>query len=192
MDYAAVYGELHENAKRFPGYTLTTYVEDIADLVKFANPQTLLDYGCGKGYQYLSRRLHERWGGLLPHCYDIGVRQLQEKPTGKFDGVISTDMLEHIEKPDLPGIIDELIGYVNDRGDEYSFLFLSIACRPSKKNPLPGGRNAHVTIEHPDWWVALIEERLAAATLPAKMTITVRFDTGETFPDARKLWGKTL
>lgn len=188
MDYAAIYGELHENTKRFPGYTLTTYVSDIASLVEETKPKNLLDYGCGKGYQYLARRLHEKWGGLLPTCYDIGVRQLQEKPIGQFDGVLSTDVLEHIEEQDLPAILDELIGYVADRGQENAFLFLSIACRPSKKNPLPGGTNAHVTIKHPDWWVSLIEERLVAVSPQGKMKVSVRFDIGETFPGAPTHW----
>jgi hypothetical protein len=49
-------------------------------------PDRLLDYGSGKGYQYLARRYHERWGGLLPHCYDIGVQQLSPSPRASSAG----------------------------------------------------------------------------------------------------------
>lgn len=192
MDYAAIYGQMHDNSKLMPGYAISRCVNEIAALVKETNPSNLLDYGCGKGYQYLARRLHEKWGGLLPICYDIGVRQLAEKPIGKFDGVINTDVLEHIEEKDLPAIIDEIIGYVSDRVDKPSFIYLCIACMPSKKNPLPDGRNAHVTIKHPDWWIALIEDRLTIVKPSGKMKIAVRFDTGETFHDAQKYWSKSI
>ena len=48
----------------------------------------LLDYGSGKGYQYLLARIHENWGGHLPICYDPGVIQLATRPPGRFDGII--------------------------------------------------------------------------------------------------------
>lgn len=192
MDYAAVYGQMHENSKLMPGYAISRCVDEIAELVKETNPSNLLDYGCGKGYQYLARRLHEKWGGLLPICYDIGVRQLAEKPLGKFDGVINTDVLEHIEEKDLPSVIDEIIGYASDRIDNPSFIYLCIACMPSKKNPLPCGDNAHVTIKHPDWWIQLIESRIFVIAPTGNKKIVVRFDVGDTFPGAQTRWTKTI
>lgn len=156
MNYADAYSQMHDSPKRFPGFSLGAYVEPIAKLIEEHEPERLLDYGCGKGYQYLARRYHERWPGqLLPYCYDIGVQQLSTKPEGRFGGVINTDMLEHIEAPDLPAIIDELIGYVEPGG----FLFLGISCRPTRKK-LPGGGDVHRTIEPPPYWIELVESRL--------------------------------
>jgi len=174
MDYAHEYGEMHESGKRFPGYSLGAYVDSIAKLVEKHDATRLLDYGSGKGYQYLARRYHERWGGVLPYCYDIGVSQLSAKPEGQFDGVICTDMLEHIERDDLPLIIDELIGYTVNGG----FLFLGISCRPTRKK-LPKGGDVHRTIERPDWWAKLLKHQLWRSQRTSEITVRAEFDLGD-------------
>lgn len=186
-NYAEVYGRMHESGKRFPGYSLGAYVDIIGDLIEdhelFPGDHRILDYGSGKGYQYLARRYHERWpGAILPHCYDIGVGQLSAKPTGRFEGVICTDMLEHIEKTDIRGILGELVGFVASSG----FLFLGISCRPTRKR-LPDGRDVHLTIEHPDRWVEWISAALAGR---ADIDVHVEFDLGdpEHFPGAPRQW----
>jgi hypothetical protein len=169
VDYGRAYGAMHDVPKRFPGYSLEAYVRSIAQLVEAHAPDRLLDYGSGKGYQYLARRYHDAWGGLLPHCYDIGVQQLSAKPEGQFGGVICTDVLEHIEEPDLAGLIDELVGYAAAGG----FVFLGISCRPTRKR-LPkseGGGDVHRTIKPPSWWVGLIGKRLNRL---ARENITIR------------------
>lgn len=152
VDYAKLYGAMHEKGKYFPGYSIGPYVNAIAALVDQHKPERMADIGSGRGYQYLARRVHERWGGILPHCYDIGVPHLSTKPTGQFGGVLCTDMLEHIDKPDVPAMLDELISYVEPGG----FLFLGISCRPTRKK-LPDGRDVHLTIEPPAWWIEQIK-----------------------------------
>lgn len=182
MDYEKVYSELHRKEKRFPGFSIGQYINDIAALVEQHKPNRLIDYGSGKGFQYLVRRYHEKWGGMLPYCYDIGVRQLRDKPEGTFGGVLCTDMLEHIERQDLAAIIDELINYAEPHG----FMMLGIACRPSNKTAADG-LNLHVTIEHPDWWVKLVTDR-AAKRGRDDLHIRIGFDIGDTYPDARRRW----
>lgn len=183
MDYAAIYGKMHENAKHYPGYSLTRFMDLLAPHMLSHNPDRILDYGSGKGYQYLARRLHERWGGPVPHCYDPGVRQLQEKPEGPFGAVINTDVLEHIEKEDLPGVIREMIDYVAPGG----LLFLGIACRPAKNKTLPDGRNVHVTVAHPDWWIQLVMAQIKEKARE-DIEILMAFDNGDTYPDAPTSW----
>lgn len=170
MDYAKVYTQLHEeNPKAFAGNSIKNYVHDIASLVHLFGAKTLLDYGSGKGYQYLKHRVHEHWGGILPYCYDVGVRQLSEKPEGTFDGVICTDVMEHIEEQDVDAVLRDIFGYSN------SFVFFCIACRAAKKK-LPDGRNAHLTIQPPEWW----EKKLFEAA-KGKMYAVV-YDTKEVVP----------
>ena len=170
MNYAEAYGKLHQNDKHFAGYTLKRYSKDIAELVAAQQTRSILDYGCGKGYQYLQKRLHEDWGGLLPYCYDIGVRQLNERPTKKFDAVINTDMMEHIERVDVPTILDDILSFVTDE-DRPTFAFFSIACRPADHKTLPDGRNVHVTIEPPEWWKKQLNK---AADRRALKHLTIR------------------
>ena len=147
MDYAEQYRQMPESGKRFPGYSLGAYVDAIAALVAEHRPERMLDYGSGKGFQYLVRRYHERWGGILPYCYDIGIQQLSELPDGPFGGVLCTDVLEHIEEGDLGGVIRELLSLTAGDG----FLFLGISCRPTRKT-LPSGGDVHRTIRPPSWW----------------------------------------
>ena len=162
MDYAKTYGAMHDkNAKHFSGYSIKPYVSEIAGLIRshgvvnftksgIEEATRLLDYGSGKGYQYHALRVHEHWGGMLPVCYDPGVTQLRIKPEGKFNGIICTDVLEHIEEADVDGLLDDLFGFA----DVNAFVFLSIACRPAKRKRLPDGRDVHVTIKPPKWWDA--------------------------------------
>lgn len=151
MDYAKQYGQMHAaNPKAFSGYSIKFHVGTIADLVHRVQPQRILDYGSGKGYQYLARRVHQRWGGLLPHCYDPGVPQLRERPHGKFQGVICTDVMEHIEEADVPDVLADIFSFVDPTA--HAFAFFCIACRPAKRKRLPDGRDVHVTIRAPDWW----------------------------------------
>lgn len=152
MNYAKEYGALHANPKRFPGYTLKRYAGDVAELVMETGGR-LLDYGSGKGFQYLKLRVHEQWGGILPYCYDVGLPHLAERPEGVFDGVICTDVLEHIEEADVPAILDDILGFADPSG---SFVFLTASCRPAKRKKLSDGRNVHVTVKPPDWWEAQI------------------------------------
>lgn len=154
MDYARAYTQMHEEKpKLFAGHTLKRYVKPITTLVNEAKPTRILDYGSGKGYQYLEMRLHEQWGGLLPHCFDVGVRQLSKRPEGKFDGIICTDMMEHIEEKDVVMILSDIFSFSSNTPN--AFAFFGICCRPSKKT-LPDGRDAHLCIKPRDWWERVI------------------------------------
>ncbi len=171
MDYRDVYGRLHaRNPNWFSGYSIKACVGDITELIRDHGVTRLLDYGSGKGYQYLQRRVHEQWGGLLPHCYDIGVKQLSKRPKSKFDGIICTDVMEHIEEADVPMILADIFDLV-DRGP--AFVYFYIACRPARQKRLPDGRNVHLTIKPPAWW----DKELARFTRH-KLTIRAAYDEG--------------
>ena len=74
-------------------------------------------------------------------------------PRARFDGVISTDVLEHCPAEDIPWIIDEIFSFADE------FVYLNVACYPAKKL-LPNGENAHCTIEPPEWWKAHFDRAL--------------------------------
>ena len=152
LDYGAIYTELHKNHKHYTGKSIKTGLPHIVKLVEETKPRRLLDYGCGKGQQYSVHKVHEAWGGLKPHCFDVGVPAFADGPRGYFDGVICTDVMEHIEEADIPKVLDEIFGYAE------KFVFLSICTRPAKKL-LPDGRNCHLTVKPEDWWNAKLKGR---------------------------------
>lgn len=137
------YRQLHAEG-RFPGVSLAPWVQDIARLITQTGATTLLDYGCGKGQQYLKDQLHMGWG-IMPTLYDPAVPGLTMKPRSRHDGVISTDVAEHIPEQEVMSYIADLHAYAK------KFIFVSVCCRPAKRK-LPDGRNAHVTIRPIQWW----------------------------------------
>jgi hypothetical protein len=177
LNYAEAYSELHKNQKWFAGYTLKRYADEIAKLVIEQQSRSLADYGCGKGYQYLEKRLHEKWGGLLPYCYDVGVRQLasrdpEKRPwPGNFDGIICTDVLEHIEQQDIPGLLDDALSMLTQE-DRPVFAYFSAATIASERKNLPDGRNVHVTLKPAEWWDA--QWKAAFARLPGRPQLVMQ------------------
>lgn len=208
MNYVEEYGNLHESGaqKHFAGFTLKKYADRITECVKLTSPRSLMDYGSGKGYQYLLRRYHEKWApfmmndtplAALPYCYDLGVRQLRErceikdcfqtcpilhrkskepcKKVPRFDGVFSTDMLEHIERQDVPGILDDMLGFITTE-DRPTFAFFSVSCIPADKF-LRDGRNVHVTMEPPTWWDPILTTAFnKAVAVRPKLLMRVCFE----------------
>lgn len=166
-DYAAMYREMHHHPDRFWGGSLGNYVPRIAELVRAVQPTTMLDYGSGKGYQYLVERSHEAWGGLLPYCYDPGLPLLNREPQPQhFDAVICTDVMEHIVEDDVDAVLAHLFSLVRVRAQTSgprvtAFAFFGISTRPAKKT-LPDGRNCHLTVQSGKWW----DERLVAWERP--------------------------
>lgn len=152
-EFAEMYREMHSDPRSFLGNSTRKHVVEIAALVKQTSAKTMLDYGSGKGMQYLSSRVHEYWGVALPYCYDPGVRGLHKKPKGRFDVVVCVDVLEHIPELLIEETAAELFGYAR-KG-----LYAHVALSPAHKM-LPDGRNAHVTLKPRDWWERVFAEQM--------------------------------
>jgi hypothetical protein len=140
----------------FNGVSIIPQLPKIQLLCSKLGAKTLLDYGCGKGLQYRAQNIKLRSGEIIPSvqsylgvdaiaCYDPGVAEFQAFPEGQFDGVISTDVLEHCPEPDLPWILGEMFGAAR------KFVFANIAAYPAAKT-LPNGENAHCTVRPQEWW----------------------------------------
>jgi SAM-dependent methyltransferase len=149
--------------KTFPGSSLLPQAHHVRRLVAQTEARSILDYGCGKGTQYRPMALAEngeaRWQSMQEYwnverieCYDAAYLPFSRLPTGRFDGVICTDVLEHCPEDDLAWIVDELLGFAA------RFVFASIACHPAVKR-LPNGENAHCTVRPAEYW----QELFAAA-----------------------------
>ena len=143
------YNNTHD--KHFSGKLSMMQVREIKKLIEWSNPDRILDYGSGKGFQYLEKRVHEQWGGLLPYCYDPGVVQLGKKPEGLFAGVICTDVMEHIDEEDAPEILGDIFAslYPVDK----VFAYFHISTRPAGKT-FDNGENVHLCVKPESWWDA--------------------------------------
>jgi hypothetical protein len=174
-DYAAMYGALHQKEKKFSGKSITPSVPAIARLVEQTNARRLLDYGCGKGKQYDEMRVHDAWGGNLPYRYDPGVKRFSERPKGAFDGVICTDVMEHIAEDDVDEVLADIFSFLPERRDGgVSFAYFYVACRPAKRKTLPDGRNVHLTVRPPVWWAMRF-----SAFARDKLIIEANYDEAE-------------
>jgi hypothetical protein len=165
-----MYRDLHLNGERrlgmaaeetFSGLSMPATASRIRKLIVEHKARTVLDYGAGKGMQYgpLSikmpsgqefTRIRDFWGVDSIVCYDPAFPPFSELPTGKFDGVITTDMMEHCPEEDLPWIIGEIFGFAN------RFVFGNIASYPALKH-LPNGENAHCTVRPVEWWESQVK-----------------------------------
>jgi hypothetical protein len=109
--------------------------------------ETVLDYGCGEG---TLRAYVEAQGIVKPWTmYDPGMRGLDEKPNGKFDLVITTDVLEHVEPHMTMAVLNELRGFTN------KFLYNDIACYYTGRYFDSGpyiGQDLHINLMVPDEW----------------------------------------
>jgi hypothetical protein len=165
-----LYGDQHTGVppeRTFPGESLPRQAPHIKRLIKLTGAATLLDYGCGKGQQYLPRRtsdpdegveypdMQSYWGVKAIQRYDPAYQPFTQLPSGNFDGVICTDVLEHCPEEDIPWILGELFGYAT------KFVFANVACFPAKKR-LPSGGNAHCTIKPVRWWEEHVERAARA------------------------------
>lgn len=167
-----LHGETHLGIppeQTFPGRSLPKEAAHIKRLIRLTGARTILDYGAGKGQQYLPLRISDEeerveypdirsfWGVADIRCYDPAYPPFTSLPGGTFDGVVCTDVLEHCPEEDIPWILDELFRFAD------KFVYANVACFPARKR-LPSGGNAHCTVKPVKWW----EDQLArpAASKP--------------------------
>lgn len=169
----SLYSELHDEGDQanalpseetFNGYSLRPHVGTIAQIVANYDIHTILDYGCGKAQGYdnwagtrdgkPAKGLKEIWAVDEIALYDPGYAPYRKLPTESFDLVISTDVLEHCPKEDMPWIVDEMFSLSK------TCVFCTVAIYLAKKK-LPTGENAHITIEPPEWWKGVFDAAAA-------------------------------
>ena len=171
------YRELHTRGEQvlgltpdetYPGISMLPHAKRIKELIDRTGARTVLDYGCGKGYQYdlqsitipgvgVCDSVIDYWDIDEVRCYDPCYARYSTLPEGKFDGVISTDVLEHCSEDDMPWIVAEMFAFAE------RFVFASVACYPAKST-LPNGENAHATVRPIEWWQQIFAD--AAASHP--------------------------
>lgn len=140
---------MHTAEKKRLGYGVEPSIK-LVETIKSYPVTTVLDFGCGQG------NMMGRIGELFPHLkiqgYDPGVERYSVLPTIPVDLIYSTDVLEHIEP-------DHLVDVLKNLWKLGQHQYHNIACHPAKKK-LPDGRNCHLIIEEPDWWLEKIKSTI--------------------------------
>jgi hypothetical protein len=194
-----MYREMHLNGERFMGIparetfngrSLRAQAQRIKRLIDKTGATTVLDYGSGKGQQYDPKPLpiqgEGTWDEVLDYwgvdevvCFDPAYPPYSNPPSERFDGVVSTDVLEHCPEEDIPWIVDEIFSFAQ------RFVFATIACYPARKR-LPNGENAHITLREPEWWRAILDEAAARhGGVTWEAWVQARAPNGAEVPEAR-------
>lgn len=139
----------HPKGIYFPGISIRYQVDTITKLIRETESKTLLDYGCGRGLQYSEIKVHAQWDSIMPTLFDPGVSIYSKQPTGKFDGVICTDVMEHIPESATMEVLQEIYSYAN------KFVLLAIALDWSD-TLLPNGDSVHINPKPVHWWVPIL------------------------------------
>lgn len=165
-----LYREMAAEGGNFYGNAILQHEAEIRALCQLHHAKGLLDYGCGRGDPWKDG-LAQRLGVYGVTLYDPAFPGHDILPAQKerFDGVICSDVLEHIPEDEVDEVIRRLFGYAQ------KFVWASVCCRKAKKK-FPDGTNLHVTVRPFDWW----HERFASA---CRATNRVRYGTedGVTF-----------
>lgn len=140
--------ELHQNRADF-GSTGGAGNQDVIKAIKRYNKlaiiNSVLDYGTGKGQ--FPKSLQKALPNLEVKAYDPAVEHFSARPDGTFDMVTCFDVLEHVERDSVSAVLEEIRSY------SAKVVFLQIDLQPAIKR-LQDGRNAHIMLAPPDWWLA--------------------------------------
>jgi len=111
---------------------------------------SVLDYGTGKGK--LVRHLRQVLPpGIHVNGYDPAVEEWYQKPDQPADILTCLDVLEHIEMSSIDAVLLDIKALTR------KFCYLVIDLQPAVKT-LADGRNAHILLAPPEWWVSRIAQ----------------------------------
>jgi len=148
-----------EKAKPFDEFGIRHYRAGLKRDFGLLGIKSTLDYGCGgsnwmlEGFEenpespQYNVSAKEYFG--LDNCYTYEpARNIDERQ--KVDCVVNFDVLEHIFIADVSNVINEIFSYAK------KLVAINVACYPAGAM-LPNGENAHITVRHPHWWKAQVD-----------------------------------
>lgn len=147
IDYKKEYELLHSKGY-YNGRSILRHKGKVRNIVNATKSSTILDYGSGKGWQYSKFKMDKFWN-VSVDCYDPYVENFSILPNKTYDGVICTDVLEHIPEDKL----NEVLSIIFSKATK--FVFFCVHIKEAKKK-FSDGSNVHVTIKSEEFWERLI------------------------------------
>ena len=165
-----------QSANSFKG--LLVKYDPIKEFVSMYQPQSIIDYGCARGN--LVNQLKQDFSNIpIIEGFDPGVPEFNTIKQDSYECLISNDVIEHFE----PEFLDSTLQKMETLFTKSAWLI--IACYPAKKR-LPDGRNAHLIIESPKWWIKKIKNTFTNSNIVKKEI--VEFSEGK--PELRLILEK--
>lgn len=142
-EYRELNKKLHQNNAGW-GSSARLRVGGVQKLAAEQNVKTILDYGCGKGLMKIQ-------SGLEMDEYDPAIPGKDIVPDKKYDMVVCTDVMEHVE----PECVDSVLNEINGLFDQCAYFIIYLV---PAVHLLPDGSNCHRTIEPAEWWLAKLQD----------------------------------
>lgn len=145
-DLIAQYRVIHANS---PGYgsSSSKRLPFILPYVRATGARSIIDYGCG---QSALPDMLEAAADCIVTRYDPALSQYAQRPSGRFDLLVSIDVLEHIPEPDVGATLADMASLAER-------AIIIVDTKPAATF-LPDGRNAHVTLRPAQWWAERLRE----------------------------------
>lgn len=150
-EYRKILEETHQKGRWFD------FAGDRAkDILALTNEKHILDYGAGPGG--FKKKADSLFPGVYQiHEYDPGVPEISATPE-PAPYVVCVDVLEHIEPDKVDLVLDDL------KRVTQKYLYVTIECQKAMIL-LTDGRNAHLTVQPPEWWIGKLKERFRIARI---------------------------
>lgn len=179
-EYAALQYDLHAQGDYGTGGRryIPSIFYGVSQLAKRLGKVTVLDYGCARANTMNEVRKHH-WmpPEITDFAYDPFVPEYSGEPA-PADMVICQDVMEHIE-PQCTGAVLDHLAQLTKR-----ICFFAIALSPANKR-LSDGRNAHINLREPEWWLREIRKRFIPSE--AKQDANVLFVVGQSIQDVKEI-----
>ena len=162
-----LYEKMHQTGTKklppqntFAGFSLIKWIPEIKSIINKTNTKSVIDFGCGKAMAYKQRiefknitcpNIREFWNVDEITLYDPGVPEYSKYPETTADGIICTDVIEHIPENDILQFIDNLFKLSN------KFIFVVIATIPATKF-FDDGSNIHLCLKTQEEWEKIFLE----------------------------------
>lgn len=127
------------------GATGARYTDRIIAHINKYKPESILDFGCGKG---------KLLNSLKTHCidideYDPAIIGKDKISKYQYDLIITTDVLEHLYEDEIQAICNEFMALSPQ-------TMFHVICTRIAGNLLPDGSNAHKTVKNIEWWADML------------------------------------